>query len=289
MNSGVLNLFKPKGMTSFDAVAVSRKLFNTKKVGHGGTLDPDVSGVLPILIGKATKIGDYLHLCNKTYIGELCLGIATDSDDSTGMPIQWEIIPELNEEKILELFESFKGKQMQTPPMVSAKKIKGKRLYKYAAEGREIERLPSEIKIFSLELLKFTSNKILFKTACSKGTYIRALCRDMAKKLGTVGYMSYLIRLSSGGLKIEDSISFERLKRMSAEERYNSLISIEEAIDFFPKVDVGEENYTLLSNGGKLKYTGPKEPFLLYAGKFLGIGISKKGIIRIDKLLIDGE
>lgn len=290
MNSGVINVFKPKGMTSFDVVAILRKLFSTRKVGHGGTLDPEVKGVLPILINKATKISDYLHIPSKTYIGEMTLGIATDTEDFTGRAIEWKDIPNISRETLLEVFKDYTGVQKQVPPMVSAKKIKGKKLYEYHRKGIEIKREPNEIEIHSLELIEFDENRVLFKVECSKGTYIRSLIRDMALSLGTVGHMSYLIRTDSCGMNIKESISIERLSKMEIEERYEFIKPIDSVLGFMPKIDVGEEYYNQLSNGMRIEYNEVNKidsNFLLYAGVFLGIGLIKDGRIGVKKLLRD--
>lgn len=288
MKNGVINLFKPRGMTSFDAVKLCKKLVGEKKIGHGGTLDPMVSGVLPILVGRAAKIESFLHMCPKEYIGEVTLGIETDSLDFTGKSVGWEEVPKLSSEIIERVFESFIGETEQIPPMLSAKRVKGKRLYQYAREGAFVERKPQRIEIYSLKLLNFDLRKILFEVSCSRGTYIRSLCADIAESLSTVGYMSYLFRKSAGGFSVQKSISLERLGELSDSGRIDeAFISVEEALNFLPKLDLGKEHFKTLLNGGKVFCDNvPESPFTLYGGEFLGLGAAKENIVHIDKLLI---
>lgn len=185
---GLILINKQKGFTSHDVVNVIRKKLNTKKVGHTGTLDPNATGVLPILIGKGTKISKYLMEHDKTYIATLKLGEKTDTGDSEGQVIEEKSIPkDLRKEDINDVLQNFFGKQKQVPPMYSAIKINGKKLYEYAREGKEVKLEAREIEIYKIELLEYQNNKIKFEVECSKGTYIRTLCEDIAKKLGTVG------------------------------------------------------------------------------------------------------
>ena len=187
---GLILINKQKGFTSHDVVNVIRKKLNTKKVGHTGTLDPNATGVLPILIGKGTKISKYLMEHDKTYIATLKLGEKTDTGDSEGQVIEEKSIPkDLRKEDINDVLQSFLGKQKQLPPMYSAIKINGKKLYEYAREGKEVKIEPRNIEIYKIELLEYQNNKIKFEVECSKGTYIRTLCEDISQKLGTVGYM----------------------------------------------------------------------------------------------------
>ena len=190
---GLILINKQKGFTSHDVVNVIRKKLNTKKVGHTGTLDPNATGVLPILIGKGTKISKYLMEHDKTYIATLKLGEKTDTGDSEGQVIEEKSIPkDLRKEDINDVLQSFLGKQKQLPPMYSAIKINGKKLYEYAREGKEVKIEPRNIEIYKIELLEYQNNKIKFEVECSKGTYIRTLCEDISQKLGTVGYMEVL-------------------------------------------------------------------------------------------------
>ncbi len=184
---GVLVINKPKDYTSHDVVAIIRKTINQKQCGHIGTLDPNATGVLPILIGKATKISKYLMEHNKTYIATLKLGEQKDTADALGITINKTEIPNLLEKEIVSALKNFEGEIMQIPPIYSAIKINGKKLYEYARKGEKIEVPPRKIDISYIKLIKYEKNdgEIIFEVKCSKGTYIRALCEDVAKKLGT--------------------------------------------------------------------------------------------------------
>lgn len=186
--NGVLIINKPKGYTSHDIVNVVRKKLNTKKVGHTGTLDPDATGVLPILIGTATKISKYLIEHKKTYIATVKLGYKTDTGDASGKVIKEDKhFQKIDKKDIENALNTFLGKREQVPPMYSAIKVNGKKLYEYAREGKKIEVKPREIEIYDICLEEYNNNdEISFKVNCSKGTYIRTLCESIAEKLGTI-------------------------------------------------------------------------------------------------------
>jgi len=195
---GVLVINKPKDYTSHDVVAVLRKVLSTKKVGHTGTLDPNATGVLPILVGQGTKLSKYLIEHDKTYIATLKLGKKTDTGDSSGNVIEedernvreYDIYPStkqnVSNKSLQQTLETFIGKQKQIPPMYSAIKVEGKKLYEYARQGVTIENKPRDIEIYNIELKNICDNEITFEVSCSKGTYIRVLCEDIARELGTV-------------------------------------------------------------------------------------------------------
>ena len=201
---GILIINKPKGYTSHDVVNVLRKALNTKKVGHTGTLDPNATGVLPILVGTATKISKYLIEHDKTYVATIKLGEQTDTGDGEGIVIEKDLnFKKVSCEQVQEALKSFIGKQKQTPPQYSAIKINGKKAYEYARAGQAIELTPRDIEIYNIKLLKIEEKEITFEVYCSKGTYIRVLCEDIAKTLGTVGYMKELVRTKVNNFKIE--------------------------------------------------------------------------------------
>ena len=214
---GIVLINKEKGISSFGVVSKIRKIFNIKKVGHCGTLDPDATGVLPIMIGNATKISKYLVEHDKEYVAILKIGVKTDSADGEGNIIAEDnfLLKRENEEEYKTLIGGMVGKHKQIPPMYSAIKVNGKKLYEYARAGQEVERAEREIEIYniSVENIDFENNEIKFRVACSKGTYIRSLCEDIAKKLDTVGYMEELKRLKVGKFEIKDSIEIEELER----------------------------------------------------------------------------
>ena len=208
---GVLIINKPKDFSSHDVVNVLRKELNTKKVGHTGTLDPKATGVLPILIGNATKISKYLVEHDKTYSVVMELGTRTDTLDSEGKILETRKVETLDEEKIKEVLSSFLGKQKQIPPMYSAIKINGKKAYEYARNGQVVEITPREIEIYEMKFKKYFDNQISFIVKCSKGTYIRTLCQDIAKRLGTIAYMKELQRTDVDIFNINQKIELKNI------------------------------------------------------------------------------
>lgn len=207
---GILNFYKPRGKTSFQIVSLVRRLTQTKRVGHAGTLDPMAEGVLVVLLGRATKLSERLMASEKTYRGEITLGLRTETADITGRILEEKIVPLLSSDQITESLQSFVGKIVQKTPPYSAMKVGGKRLYELARQNIYIAP-PRQVEIFSVELLMWNSPVIEFRVRCSKGTYIRALAEDIAEKLATVGTLSALIRESSGGFHAEDSVREEDL------------------------------------------------------------------------------
>ncbi len=205
-------MYKPKGWTSFDVVKKVRGIVKDKKVGHGGTLDPFAEGVLIIGTGKHTKELTKISGSNKEYIATLKLGERTDTLDHEGKVTQIEKIPDLNAKEINSVLKSFLGKSEQIPPMFSAKKVNGKRLYKLARKNIEVERNPSSIEIVEIELNTYNTDLITFNVKCSKGTYIRVLGDEIAEKLGTVGHLIELTRVSVGEYHLDDSVQINELK-----------------------------------------------------------------------------
>lgn len=254
--NGIINVLKPPGMTSFDVVAYLRKLLQIKKIGHTGTLDPGTAGVLPICIGNATKAIEYLTDKCKEYRAELTLGVTTDTQDSTGRVIRTsEVLPE--RERILETISSFKGKQMQVPPMYSAVSIGGVRLYKLARSGVEVERPPREIEIYSINIINIIQNrKVIFDVKCSKGTYVRTLCHDIGEKLGCGGHMSFLLRTAAGNFKLHDAVTLEEIKRKRDENKINEIIMpTESALTQFGSVKLNGADQKKLINGAYVQIT----------------------------------
>ena len=267
MQSGVLIIDKPEGITSHDVVAKVRKALHTKKVGHTGTLDPLATGVLVVCVEKATKLVQYLTCENKTYEVQMKLGIKSDTGDITGNVIETddnisEKLSELNLEKIHETLNTFLGAQKQVPPMYSAIKVNGKKLYEYAREGVEIEREERDIEIHSIENVSFENDILKYTVSCSKGTYVRSLCEDIAKKLGTCGTMTALRRTVTGEFEIKDSIQIEEI----SEEK---IISMEKLFD--KKIDVSN-NMKKLINGEEIKVDLEDGLYNLYSDEYVGIG-----------------
>ena len=258
---GILPLWKEKGMTSFDCVFKVRRLLQTKKVGHSGTLDPEVDGVLPICVGKATKVVEYLLESNKVYQGEICLGIATETEDAHGEIVkQEEIISPLTIEEIDAMMETFKGEIIQIPPMYSAVKVNGKRLYEYARKGETVERPERRVKIYEF---KRTSTPVYdeasktqkweFEVSCSKGTYVRTLAVDLGEKLGVPAHMSQLTRIKSGPFISEQCVTLSQLEALVEQNQAQSVLRpLEEVFETYPRVDVPEEFITKVKNGAIL-------------------------------------
>ena len=222
--NGILIVDKPKGLTSHDIVDFIRKRFRIKKVGHAGTLDPQATGVLVVLLGSFTKLSEKLTLHDKEYDSCLTLGIATDSQDAEGRVIKRQKVVDFSLEKAKQVFSQFLGKIEQIPPMFSALKIKGRRLYTLARQGVEIGRPLHQVCIYKLEITKFAFPDIYFVVKCSKGTYIRTLCVDIAERLGYPGYMSKLRRIKSGTFLDTQAISLDKLNRLSFQQLREALL-----------------------------------------------------------------
>jgi tRNA pseudouridine55 synthase len=226
---GVLLVDKPKGLTSHDVVYHLRRKLQIKKIGHAGTLDPMATGVLVMLIGKATRISQYLMSVDKVYEGEATLGVVTDSQDAEGEVMSTQPVPELTEARVREVMKGFLGDQYQTPPMHSAIKIGGVPLYKLARKGEEVEREPRFIRIAAFNLLSFATPKITFDLHCTKGTYVRTVASDLGQKLGCGAHLSALRRTGSGKFTIGQCMPLEQIEALSLPEIQKRLIPIYEA------------------------------------------------------------
>ena len=231
MINGIINVYKEKGYTSHDVVAVLRKIAGQKKIGHTGTLDPDATGVLPVCLGRATKLCDLLTDRDKTYEAVLLLGKTTDTQDISGEVLKTGDTSALTEEQVKNCICGYIGEYDQLPPMYSALKVNGKKLYEYARNGEEVEIKERDIEIMMIQLISFDKSEIVFDVKCSKGTYIRSLCVDIAKKLGYPGHMSHLTRIVSGDFSLEKCYTLEDLQQ----DRYK-LLSVDEALDSYPKI-----------------------------------------------------
>lgn len=291
---GILIVDKKEGLTSFDVVRDVRKEFNTKKVGHVGTLDPMATGVLVVLIGKATKLSDYLMLHDKEYIAELKLGIKTDTGDRTGKIINEDnnfSLKNIQEKEVLKILNSFLGEQDQIPPMYSAIKVNGKKLYELARNNIEIERKPRKINVFSIEICKinYDENIITFKVSCSKGTYIRTLCEDIATKFGTVGTMNNLRRTRVGNFKIEEAgkiIEFENILNYIYKEPVKvSIYDSKNYEKFLNGIELKNENYKTLCNIEEKDISKEKLCNVYFEDRYLGIGKIKNQNLKRDIIL----
>ncbi|HSH34990.1 tRNA pseudouridine(55) synthase TruB [Schnuerera sp.] len=247
--NGTINLFKPKGITSHDAVSKMRKILGIRKIGHTGTLDPNATGVLPLCIGRGTRISEYLLDVDKEYIGELTLGIATDTQDIDGKVINYST-NKVNEATIYKVFNEFIGEIDQIPPMYSALKQGGKKLYELAREGKIVERPSRKVRIYDLKIYDiFDSKKIIFYVKCSRGTYIRTLCHDIGEKLGTYGYMSYLIRTGVGDFNIQHSYSLDFIRSLDKNGLKSIICPIGDSIGHIASLQVEDKYYNALING----------------------------------------
>ena len=269
--NGILVVNKPAGYTSHDIVSKIRKQLNIKKVGHTGTLDPLATGVLPILLGTGTKLSQYLINHDKEYIATIKLGEKTETGDIEGKIIEQKEVPKLIKEKIVQVLNSFIGKQKQIPPMYSAIKVNGKKLYEYARNGEMVLVEPRNIEIYNAELLNFNENEISFKVSCSKGTYIRSLCEDIATKLETVGTMSALKRTQVGEFRIEDAINIEDFEKEPILQ--TKLITAEKLFLDKEQININSSELVQFLNGMKLKQKYEDGLYRIYsAKKFIGIG-----------------
>ena len=299
---GILPLFKPAGMTSHDCVFKLRKLLRTKKVGHTGTLDPDVTGVLPICVGKATKIAEYITDAGKAYEGEVTLGFTTTTEDASGEKVEEKPVDRtITRKEIEQVLQSLTGEIEQTPPMYSAVKVNGKKLYEYARQGIEVERPTRKVIIYAIELLdnreSFEGEQVSFKfrVSCSKGTYIRTLAVTIGEKLGYPAHMSSLVRIQSADFTIEDCYTFEQLEEMAAEGKLaDALQPLEAGISYLPKYRINDKVAEKVKNGALLQipeeFVGSSGPIIVETedGKALAIYRShptKTGMMKPDKVL----
>ncbi len=290
---GIIIINKPQGFTSQDVVSKTKKILNVKKAGHTGTLDPLATGVLPVLLGNYTKLSKYLIEHDKTYIAKIKLGERRVTGDKEGEVIETKTV---NEEMLLKenvecALKSFLGKQMQTPPIYSAIKVDGKKLYEYARQGIDVKIEPREIEVYKLDLLNinFEEKEIKILVSCSKGTYIRVLCEDIAKKLDTVGYMSYLNRIIVDKFKIENAIDFETLEENKNNEEFlkNNIITMEEVFKDFPKLKLNSRKLELFLNGVMLTFENEDGTYNIYDenNNYIGIGIIKNELLKRDIII----
>lgn len=286
--NGVIIINKHKGCTSHDIVYQVKKMTN-QKVGHTGTLDPMATGVLPLLIGKGTLCSKYLINHDKIYEVRLQLGKRTDTLDAEGKVVEEKmvsksILEELNVKKVL---LTFLGKQEQFPPIYSAIKVNGKKLYEYARMGKTVEIKPRQIEIYKIELnnIELEEKTICFTVSCSKGTYIRSLCEQIAVKLGTIGYMCDLKRLQVGDFNISDSITLEELQN-NQDDIKEYIIPIERLFQDNGSIELTDKKLQLFLNGVQLTMDKQDGIYKIYNNnKFIGIGIIKNSLLKRDIIL----
>lgn len=288
--NGIINVLKPPGMTSHDVVGYLRKLTRIKKIGHTGTLDPGAAGVLPICIGKATKIVDYIMNDRKEYICELTLGNATDTCDKYGEFLYPEDLDcsNIKQEDLTDVLEGFKGEITQVPPAYSAVKINGVRAYNLARQGKEVDIPSRKVTIYNIELLSFKSPKAMLKIECSKGTYIRSICRDIGNMLGTRAYMSFLLRTRTGRFTLDNAYTLEE---MNGDNIESMLVDAGFALDM-RKVHLDESLSKYILNGNSVKicqdglYDDELVKVFIKPDNFTAIGKVKDSMLYIEKLMV---
>ena len=286
--NGILLVNKEKEYTSHDVVAIVKKLTG-EKVGHTGTLDPNATGVLPLLVGKATLISKYLINHDKVYIATLKLGTKTDTADGEGKVLEEVDINSLNisKEDIEKALKDIVGKQEQYPPMYSAIKVNGKKLYEYARKGQEVKIKPRIIEIYDCKLVDYSKQEaeIVFEISCSKGTYIRTVCENVSKKLNTIGYMKELKRIQVGDFNIKNSYMLNQIKE-NTESIEKFLISIEDLFKNAENIQLTDKELQLFLNGVKLKIQKDDGIFKIYNNNvFIGTGIVEKSRLKRDVII----
>ena len=286
---GILIINKPQGFTSQDVVSKVKKILNIKKAGHTGTLDPLATGVLPVLLGNYTKLSKYLIEHDKIYRAKVKLGEKKDTGDSEGNTIELQEVDinKLSEENVRKVLESFLGNQKQIPPVYSAIKVNGKKLYEYAREGIDVKVEPRDIEIYDIKLLNINNLEIEFEVKCSKGTYIRTLCEDIAQRLKTIGYMSSLNRILVDKFSIDDSIDFETLEKIK-DKIEDKLITMEQVFSNLDKLKLSDRKKELFLNGVMLTFNLNDGIYNIYDfnDNYIGLGIVKNNLLKRDIIII---
>lgn len=280
MYDGIINVYKEKGFTSFDVVAKMRGILGQRKVGHTGTLDPDAEGVLPVCAGKGTRLCDMLTDHDKTYRATMLLGMVTDTQDTTGTVLEEKSTEHLTEEEVRRAIMSFVGDYDQIPPMYSALKVDGKKLYELAREGKVIERKARPVTIHEIVIESVNLPEVVMSVSCSKGTYIRTLCHDIGEMLGTGGCMKELLRTKVGRFLLEDTLKLSDLQKLKEEGRLEEAVfPLEAVFADLPEIRADEETLDkLVHNGNPFRYKGigtvsDKDEYKVYGmdGRFIGI------------------
>ncbi|MBN2260928.1 MAG: tRNA pseudouridine(55) synthase TruB [Clostridiales bacterium] len=282
---GLVNVIKPSQMTSHNVVGVLRKLFNQKKIGHSGTLDPMATGVLNIFIGDATKLISFMNSPYKKYRAEMIFGMTSDTLDIWGKIEEKEMNFRIDEIMLIDVLNTFLGKSKQVPPMYSALKVNGKKMYELARKGIEIEREARDIEIKSLELIDFNEKKVIFDIVCTRGTYVRSLINDIGDKLGTKALMSNLIRLENESFSVEESYTLEELHQMVKSNNNEFLISMKDILRNASTYELPSDDFIQFSNGIPVKIPQQDNSLikLMYKKNLVGIAVCEKNEIIIKK------
>ena len=281
----IFNVLKPPKMTSHDVIGFLRRALNTKKIGHGGTLDPDAAGVLPVFAGSATRLLEFAVEGRKEYIAEFTLGAQTDTGDDSGEVVKTLPVPQLTQEQLLAVLAKFIGPQLQLPPMYSAIKINGKKLYQLARQGVEVERTARPIEVYKLELLHYTEKSFTVRVACSKGTYIRVLGEDLATALGTCGTMSFLLRTQVGAYTIDKAFTLQEIAANPEGCAAEPLT----AVDALPKLRMNARQAARITNGVRTTLAGTADGRYVLLGpedEFLGIVRCEQERLQAEKILM---
>ena len=266
---GILLLNKEIGYTSFQAINKAKRLIGASKVGHSGTLDPFASGLLVVTVNKATKVNQFIETQDKEYIATLKLGVKTSTLDLEGEVIATKEVPSFTKEDVINALNKFKGKIKQVPPMYSALKVDGQRLYDLARQGIEVERKEREVEIFDIELLNFENDIIEFRVNCSKGTYVRTLGESISEELNTFGHLIGLIRTRVGNFYLKDAYKLEELDNFK-------LFPIKDALSNYPKIKLSDEEIVKVKNGLKFKFKRNEEELLIVDSLDTPIAIYQK-------------
>ena len=280
--NGIVIVDKPQGWTSQDVTARLRRVFSTRRIGHGGTLDPMATGVLPVFVGRATRGVEVFEHAEKTYETVLRLGLTTDTEDVTGTVLT-ETMPNISREELEKTLEFFRGDILQVPPMYSALKVNGQKLCDLARKGQEIAREPRPITIHELTLLSFHGTEAALRVRCSKGTYIRTLCKDIGEKLGCGGCMAALRRVQAGEYTIGEAVPLETLLETDKPEEY--LRNVDTMFRAYPPVTLTENQEKRCRNGNSFSVKLPEGLFRAYsaAGEFLMLAEVKNGVMETVK------
>ncbi len=284
MIEGVVTVLKPPAMSSSDVVVDLRKIFETKRVGHLGTLDPEAAGVLPVCVGRAVRLFDYLVDKQKTYLAEIAFGASTDTQDAQGAVLETSDAV-VTEEMLDAVLKQFTGTITQTPPKYSALKFNGQKLYDLALSGKEIPDKSRAVEIASLRRTETLGrNRFLIEVACSRGTYIRTLCADIGTALGVPAHMAFLLRTASGPFTLEHAHSIAELTEWKEQGRLSdALTSCEDAVAFLPRLDLMRERRKPAMNGLPTRTNAQDGMYRLYCEGFLGVGAVQNGsaVLRV--------
>ncbi len=296
---GILNVLKEPGITSHGVVARLRRILGLRQIGHGGTLDPGAAGVLPVLVGRATKLMPYLLEHTKTYRAELTLGIATETQDASGPTVRVETGFDIAPHQFADTVASFIGVIEQVPPMTSAIRQDGRRLYELAHKGEEVERSPRRVRIYDAHVLAVwpsgaealvSGTRVLLEITCSKGTYIRTLCHDIGERLGCGAHMSFLVRTAVGSLRCDSSYALEEIAEMAQTGRITAALRpLQEALTHLPSCTVHEDEVRALCQGQRCTVDESRVSAEVRPGSVLAVTDTEDDLVCVARLVLEGE